>query len=390
MIRHLFKLIWNRKGKNFLLIVEIFFCFVVVFWVSSIAVYSIRNYAVPLGFTYDDLYYMEVARKDTGTTGSRETLEQLKLKLKSMPEVKGLTVTQSVPFVNWGNNAKVVTDASSATVSKWDVDDDFARILNIKMIKGRWFNNSDNVARNKPVVITADLEEKYFSNHNGLGKIMKSGDEEFMVVGVCANTRSDAFSVMQPGFYTRILPDQLVSTMLLKVSAANRPEFEARLMNESNQFARKSTGTWEVDGAEMTDIYFNQVLNSYFQFTIICIVSGFLIFNVVIGLFGVLWLSITQRTAEIGVRRAMGANMGNIYKQILLEALILASFGVAPGFLLAVQFPLLNVLGGVEVPVFVLSIIITILVVYGLVAVCALYPSRRAAKIQPALALHEN
>ena len=76
---------------------------------------------------------------------------------------------------------------------------------------------------------------------------------------------------------------------------------------------------------------------------IMVIVAGFLIINVALGLFGVLWYNINKRRGEIGLRRAVGATGNSISKQLVGEAMVLSTISLIIGSFFAVQFPLLNV-----------------------------------------------
>ena len=118
-------------------------------------------------------------------------------------------------------------------------------------------------------------------------------------------------------------------------------------------------------------------------------VCVFLVFNVALGLFGVPWHTIQQRRAEIGLRRAMGATAGAISGQILGEILVVTTFGLALGLLVAAQFPLLGVLD-VKAGVYLTAMLLATGLIYALSTVCALYPSRLAAGIHPAVALREE
>jgi len=110
---------------------------------------------------------------------------------------------------------------------------------------------------------------------------------------------------------------------------------------------------------------------------------------VALGLFGVLWQTISQRRGELGVRRAMGAPGAAISGQVVGEVLVLTSFGLLLGLLVAVQFPLL---GAFNVPsgVYLTAMTMAAAGLYALAAGCALYPSRLAAGIRPAVALREE
>jgi putative ABC transport system permease protein len=85
----------------------------------------------------------------------------------------------------------------------------------------------------------------------------------------------------------------------------------------------------------------------------------------------------------------MGATSNGISAQFIGEMLVLASFAVALGVFFAVQFPLLNIFD-IATSVYIWGIILSVLAVYLLVVLCAWFPSRQAARIHPAVALHEE
>ncbi len=119
------------------------------------------------------------------------------------------------------------------------------------------------------------------------------------------------------------------------------------------------------------------------------IIAGFLIIMVGLGLTGVLWLNVTRRTREIGLRRAQGATRRRIYNQILCELSIVTAFGLLAGILVIVQiFPMLKFLNFVSTKVYIESIVISLGFIYALALLCGLYPSRLAAKVNPVEALH--
>ena len=122
---------------------------------------------------------------------------------------------------------------------------------------------------------------------------------------------------------------------------------------------------------------------------ILSIIAGFLIINVALGLFGVLWYNINKRRGEIGLRMAVGATRDSVSRQLVYEALILATFSLIIGSFFAIQFPLLNVF---DLPaiVYIIALILAILFIYLLVFICSLSPGKQAAGVYPAIALHED
>jgi putative ABC transport system permease protein len=122
---------------------------------------------------------------------------------------------------------------------------------------------------------------------------------------------------------------------------------------------------------------------------ILLVVGGFLIINVALGLFGVLWYNINKRRSEIGLRRAVGASGNNVTGQLIGEALVLSTLSLILGSFFAIQFPLLNVFD-LSSGVYLTALFLSIVFIYLLVIICALYPGRQAAAIYPAVALHEE
>src|ERR1700753_3190284 len=119
------------------------------------------------------------------------------------------------------------------------------------------------------------------------------------------------------------------------------------------------------------------------------IVACFLIINVALGLFCVLWYNINKRRGEIGLRRAIGATGNSVSGQLVNEAMILATLSLIIGAFFAIQFPLLN-LFDLPASVYIIALFLSIIFIYLLVFVCSLYPGKQAAAIYPAVALHEE
>jgi putative ABC transport system permease protein len=118
------------------------------------------------------------------------------------------------------------------------------------------------------------------------------------------------------------------------------------------------------------------------------VVAGFLLLMVALGLVGVMWQNVTQRTREIGLRRATGASAAAIRRQVLAEMLLLAGFGVVCGVLVIVQLPVLGwfpVLGGGLIGQ---GLVAAAALIAALTLLCGIVPSRLATAVHPAEALH--
>ncbi|AWM33757.1 ABC transporter permease [Hymenobacter nivis] len=391
MLKHLFTLIWNRKQANALLIVEIFLAFVVLFVVGSLLVYRWQNYRAPLGFAYEQVWAVDL---DPGIQPKAEryaTQQQIIQRIKSLPGVRAVTRSGSnTPFSNSHNlnnterpNQRVLRPSGNV----YNLDDAAGDVLQLPLEEGRWFDRRDDGA--PVVVISRDMKELLFPNETAVGKLVVSNGKK-RIVGVTAPFRADGdFADPKQAIFLRNgLQDttfEHLETLLVRVQPGAGGALEKQISSD----IRAIGPGWSSNItplAEMRDKQLKAVLTPLVALVITCV---FLIVNVALGLFGVLWQTINQRRSEIGLRRAIGASAGGISGQILGEILVVATFGLALGLLVAAQFPLLGVLG-VRAGVYATAMLLAAGLVYLLTVVCALYPSRLAAGIQPAVALREE
>ncbi len=177
----------------------------------------------------------------------------------------------------------------------------------------------------------------------------------------------------------------VITSFFDNLFASVSADFEAHFAKSLQQLGKDWTGQIN----HMDEMKKDKNENIVLPLIIAFIVCGFLIINVAFGLFGVLFQNITRRRGEIGVRRAMGATGNNIRGQFIGEMLVLATFSLALGVFFAVQFPILNVFD-VPASVYILGILLAVLSVYLLVVLCAWFPSRQAAAIHLAVALHDE
>jgi putative ABC transport system permease protein len=172
--------------------------------------------------------------------------------------------------------------------------------------------------------------------------------------------------------------------LLIKLRPGTTAEFEEKLAAKLQTVARE----WSFEILPLTRMREIAFKFRLVPLVILGLIAGFLMIMVGLGLVGVLWQNVTQRTKEIGLRRAKGATAGGIHKQILGELLVLTSVGLLLGVVLVIQFPLLDLIGFISTKVYIVGLVGALVIVYGLTAVAGLYPSWMATKVQPAQALH--
>lgn len=408
MIKHLLKLIWNRKRSNLLMILEIFFSFLVLFAISGLLIYNFTNYVRPLGFKYENVWsisFKKVDQQELGNSnvvseGEQKLERERKLKrqhqtilkqLEIYPQIEAFSASfANVPFsFNTMNNA-VSYGNSSITSFNFFSDDHYPDVVGLNLVEGRWFNATDDAVRLDPVVINQFLKDKFFNGENAVGKSISMGDKEFQIVGVVEDYRYKGEYESPAGvLFERINPysdkNWHFDNILIKVKPGVGAEFEEQMVKDLAQIVPG----WTLEVSALEKMRETQHKLTWVPMIALLVIGGFLIINVILGLFGVLWYNINRRFSEIGLRRAAGATASMIQMQFIGEVIILATFGIIIGCFIAFQFPLLNVFN-VDSSTYILAIITSTISIYGLAAFCAWYPSRQAAKIKPAVALHEE
>jgi len=391
MIKHLFKLIWNKKKENFLLISEILISFLVIFAVFSSITYNYLNYREPAGFKYDDVWMADLGSPVQGENKDSVMLvfANLKNALKGMPKVRDVSLSSNnVPFSSSMMGSGVEYGHVNIQSDMYRVDKDFAKVLQMKMQSGRWFNETDRNPVYLPVVLNAAAAMALTGSANAVGKLIKMEHQTLRVIGVADNLKDKSdFKTTSPGIYTLIDTSSIrgINTMLIKVSA----NADARFEDQMYRLIAGTTRAHNLQVAHLSEMRTKKNKEIIVPMVILLIISGFLIFNVALGLFGVLWYNISKRRSEIGLRRALGATAAGVSGQLLGEALVLATFSLIIGSFFAVQFPLLHVYD-LPAGVYMIALLLSVLFIYLLVIVCALYPGKQAAAIHPAVALHED
>ncbi len=390
MLRHLFKLIWNKKKQNFLLITEMLVSFIVIFAVFTLLVYSYENYKKPMGFDYESVWAVKFHQPDNIHSSDSMTLFYTTIgkMLHSMPQIKNASLTSdNYPFSTNTDNNNVTYNRTNVLSNFFIVEDDYADALNLKIKEGRWFNKTDDAAASKPVVINEILKEKLFNSENAVGKILGDAAHKMKIIGVVNDFKDKGdFHAPESGMFLKMDTAQyyLVGTIIIKVQPSADASFESKLFKSLSNAIGSS-----IEIIHLTNQ--RKIINNItlIPMIILFIVAGFLIINVALGLFGVLWYNINRRRSEIGLRRAVGATGASISAQLVSEAVILATFSLIIGIFFAVQFPLMNVFN-LPASIYIEAITLAVIFIYVLVVICAIYPGKQAAAIYPAAALHED
>ena len=404
MIRHCFRLVWNRKRTNLLVTLEIFFSFLVVAAVVVTASHYVGLYRQPLGFTIDDVWIVRIdmhAGDVEPSPALRDAMiGQMRLldaAVREFPEVTAAARGFTAPYVGreWIDDFEYRGRHIPYNVNM--VTDDYHRVFGLRVTRGRWFSAEDDAAATiEPAVINERFAAEAFGTADPIGKVIpqdarRDGTRppERRVVGVIEEFRQLG-DFRTPGNYAflRHRPSAtsdgpMPTVMLIKVRPGTTAAFEERLARRFHDVAR----AWSFEFQQLDELRAESHRSTLGPLVAEGVIAAFLLLMVALGLTGVMWQTVTQRTREIGVRRANGAAARQVRTQILLELTLMASVAISLGILVVVQVPLLEIVGGIGGAAYVVGLVISAAAIYLLTMACGWYPSRMAARIPPAEAL---
>ncbi len=347
-----------------------------------------------MGFDYDDVWVVNYSLPQNIQSNDSVILFQQTIKqmLHSMPQIKNASFAgNNVPFAMSTSNSSASYNGKEALTNIYEAEVDYSKVLNMHLKNGRWFIDGDKISTISPIVINEKLKEDLFGNENAVGKVIGTSvidnKDRLRVVGVVQNVKDKGdYQPIEDGMY-RLMDTgwyRFASTILLKMQPGTDATFESKLFKSLSNAIGSSI---EIEHLDKKLVAKNKIF--LVPAIIATVVACFLIINVALGLFGVLWYNINKRRSEIGLRRAVGATGNSVSKQLVGEALVLSTFALIIGSFFAVQFPLLNVF---DLPsgVYIVAMLLAIIFIYVLVIICALYPGKQAAAIYPAVALHEE
>jgi predicted permease len=391
--------LWRRIGGR-LVVIELATTMVLLTGAGLLGKSLYLLLHVDVGFQVDHLATLHVRLPDTQFPRDAEQVaftRRLLERVESLPGVRVAGVTTVLPAscgcnTDWVRIAGRPYDGNHITVIDRDVSAGFFSTLHAKLLAGRYFTDGDDASKPKVVVINHAFARKYFPGENPLGELI--GDSTLspasikQIVGVVEDFKDESLDDKQwPAVYYPFNQDASSGYVLIvRTSQAERtilPALTAAIhqLNQDVGVEQESTMSDQINDSQ----------TAYFHRSTAYLVGGFSVLALVlsaVGLYGVIAYSVSQRTREIGVRMALGAQRSSVHWMVLSEAVWLTAAGITIGAVCSVAFGelLRGLLFGVrawDVPT-----LAVVALVLGLLALFASYiPAHRAASVNPVEAL---
>jgi putative ABC transport system permease protein len=279
------------------------------------------------------------------------------------------------------------------TPSKSVVTADYFRATGIRLMKGRTFNEHDNETAPRVAIIDESMARRFWPNQDPVGKRIKPGfsnDQWCTIVGVVGSVRQ--FSLAKQASAALYLPyAQAPSAFLMRdITFAVRTSGEPLQMAEQARHAISAVDSElpVFDVATMQELVYQSMAEPRFNTVLLGIFAVLAFVLATVGIYGVMSYSVTQRTHEIGVRMALGAERVDVLRLVVGQGMRLALMGVVIGLGAALGLTrfLASFLFGIQ-PTDPMTFLAVSLLLAGVALAASYIPARRATKVDPMVAL---
>jgi len=304
---------------------------------------------------------------------------------KAIPNVINVAGTREL-------EKSVVVDGVERAVHLVGVTEGYQAIRRLLILRGRYFDAADMEMRSKVCLITTQLSDRAFGQENPIGRDLRMGELTFTVIGVFRE-RVETFGLSDIQENSVIIPftlmkyytgDELVS--LLDVQAARAEDVPSVERQFGLLLKSRHPAEAEYKVQTLTAIL-SAARNISMALTIVLIVIAFIALLISgIGIMNIMLVTVTERTREIGIRKAIGAARREIMYQFLIEAFVISGGGAVIGILIGIAIPVATQFflpANLRVPVSSVSVVIAFVVSCSTGLFFGYLPANQAASLQP-------
>jgi predicted permease len=395
----------RRRGllRNVLIVAEVALSLALLATAGLMMKSFVRLERVSPGFNPDRVLTMFVALPDAKYTSDQQAAnfyEQLLERVQSLPGVESTAAVNMIPLSKMNTTSSIRIEGRPEPKPGEEpganfrcVSDSYFRTMQIPILRGREFTSQDSANGQPVVAVNEAFAKRFWPGEDLIGKRMRfSGPLDSQpwrtVVAVVGNIRNQ-LDVPAPAEMYFPLRQQTRTTMALVVRTTTDP----RSLTESvrTQVAALDRDLPVFDAMTMEDWRSLSVIPQEIGGTVMSAFSGFALVLAAMGLFGVIAYAVSERTHEIGIRMALGAGRGEIFRLVVGQGMLLPLVGLLLGLPLALGMgrAVAGLLYGVAPNDF--TTFAGVAAILAAVALAACYiPARRAMGVDPMVALRDE
>ncbi len=397
----------RQRARGVLVVVQVALALVLLAGAGLTLKSFSRSQNAPLGFDPGSILTMTLSLPEARYDSNEKVVsfyQQLIQRVEALPGVEAAAIGENVPFDNteWDSSFHITGtpparpgEEPSAEVNV--VSPDYFKVLKMPILRGRNFGPEERPNQPRSVIIDESLAQRYFTNQNPVGQHFddnQTNDEKappLTIVGVVPRVRTDA-----PGeeFDRQKLPQMYFcaaqfaryeNSLLVRVKSGDPASLAPAILREvqaidpDQPIANVSTMEKNI-GESLATRRLTMTLLGAFAALALVLAS--------VGLYGVMALSVTQRTREFGIRLALGSPRRDIFRLALGRGLFLVGIGLALGLLGALGAgralaSLLYDVGSLDLG----ALLTAIIALAGVALLACWFPARRATRVDPIVAL---
>jgi putative ABC transport system permease protein len=403
--------IHRQRARSFLVVAQVALA-VVLLAAAGLTLKSFqRAEQVPLGFNPRDVLSLSIAlpsaRYQTPDKITR-FCEQVIEKVETLPGVTAAAFSSNAPFSSneWDSSFHITgtppDPPGREPISEMSiVSPDYFRVLEMSILRGRTFNAQDLTRRQLVMIIDERAAQRFFPGQDPIGKQIddpvtvgepNQNGAPITIIGVVAHTRHSAPGERMDGrnlammYFAAAQFPRNEQKLMVRVSPGHDPHAIVNAIKQ--EIAALDPDQAVSDIATMEENIADSLSSRRLSMTLLGVFAALALGLASIGLYGVMALTVTQRTRELGIRLALGADRAGVFRLVLGQGFLLVGIGLIAGLLLAASTgrALASILYNVsawDLTGFFSAAVILIGV--ALIACCV--PARRATRVDPIVAL---
>jgi putative ABC transport system permease protein len=338
--------------------------------------------------------YVREGPLTTATTADEISLADLEA-VRQQTRAIAVAGTRELPVT-------VVVEGIERPINIVGITEEFQRIRNLVLLRGRFFDAEDMQLRNKVCLLTAELASLMFPAQDPVGREVRLNELNFTVIGVFRE-RVSTFGQSEIKSESALIPfpmlRYLTSDVFVRVlyAQAAAPEEVPALTRQVEEVLTSRHRAGAVYRVENLTSLLSAAQNISLILTIVLVIVAFIALLISgVGIMNIMLVTVTQRTREIGIRKAIGAPRREILWQFLAEAVMISGTGALLGILIAVLIPAAVTLlpafipaarqwipADAQIPISWVSVVIAFFVSAMTGILFGLLPANKAAKLQP-------